>query len=141
MKHKSNYDNHYYDANDFYIIDNSSALINSLRCKNYDSGRKTVSTYDFQTLYTHIPHDQLKVNLKIFVERVFGIRKKKYVCINKNQTAAFFSDKLQKKLTCFSIEGFIEALNFLIDNSFILYKGSLFRQVIGIPMGTNTTYG
>ena len=137
MKNKSAYDNYYVDANDFFIIDNSKTVIDSLYSNNFDNSRKTVSTYDFQTLYTHIPHNQLKNNLKKFVERVFTIKNKKYIlCVTKK--AAFFSDKQQNKISCFTKEEFITSLDFLIENSYVTFNGSLFRQVIGIPMGTNS---
>ena len=31
----------------------------------------------------------------------------------------------------------IDAINMIIDNSYILFKTEVFRQIIGIPMGTN----
>ena len=31
----------------------------------------------------------------------------------------------------------MECLNYLIDNSYVTYQGKIYRQVIGIPMGTN----
>ena len=118
------------------FINNSKTVIDFLHSNNFDKTTKTVSTYDFQTLYTHIPHSQLKNNLKKFVERVFMIKNKKYICVTKK--AAFFSDKKQNKINCFTKEEFIASLEFLIANSYIIFKGLLFRQTIGIPMGTNS---
>ena len=46
---------------------------------NLEPGRKSVSTFDFSTLYTSIPHDQLKCNLRQFVERIFSIKDKKSI--------------------------------------------------------------
>ena len=136
VKNKSTYDNHYCDAKDFFIIDNSKSVIEFLNSKNYEHSKKKVSTYDFQTLYTHIPHQQLKINLKTFVDRVFDIKKKKYICIR--QRAAFFSDKKQNNMPCFTKNEYIDCLNFLIVNSYVIFKGVIFRQIIGIPMGTNS---
>ena len=31
----------------------------------------------------------------------------------------------------------IQAVNFIIDNSYITFKGLVYKQIIGIPMGTN----
>ena len=31
----------------------------------------------------------------------------------------------------------MECLNYLINNSYVTYQGQIYRQVIGIPMGTN----
>ena len=79
VKQQSKYDNFYCTANDFYIIENSKTVIDFLHSSNYEHSKKTVSTYDFQTLYTHIPHIQLKANLKVFIERVFQIKVKKTI--------------------------------------------------------------
>ena len=100
VKNQSAYNNCYLQANDFFIINNSKTVVDFLNANNYENGRKTVSTYDFQTLYTHIPHHQLQSNLKIFVERVFNIKKKKYICITKKQH--FF--QINNKTTCFSLQ-------------------------------------
>ena len=39
--------------------------------------------------------------------------------------------------TCYSEEQVISMLEFLIENIFIFFGGTLFQQVVGIPMGTN----
>ena len=31
----------------------------------------------------------------------------------------------------------IEAVNFLLDNSYVHFGNKVYRQVVGIPMGTN----
>ena len=40
-------------------------------------------------------------------------------------------------VTCYSEEQVISMLEFLIDNIFVSFGGTLFQQVVGIPMGTN----
>ena len=47
------------------------------------------------------------------------------------------SNKIQKGKACYSEEQVISMLEFLIDNIFVSFGGTLFQQVIGIPMGTN----
>ena len=49
----------------------------------------------------------------------------------------YFSNKIQKGKTCYSEEQVISMLGFLIDNIFVSFGGTLFQQVVGIPMGTN----
>jgi hypothetical protein len=48
----------------------------------------------------------------------------------------YFSNKIQKGKTCYSEEQVISMLEFLIDNIFVSFGGTLFQQVVGIPMGT-----
>jgi hypothetical protein len=47
----------------------------------------------------------------------------------------YFSNKVQKGKTCYSEEQVISMLEFLIDNIFVSFGGTLFQQVVGIPMG------
>ena len=41
-------------------------------------------------------------------------------------------------MPCFTKDEYSDCLNFLITNSYIIFKGVIFRQIIGIPMGTNS---
>jgi hypothetical protein len=52
----------------------------------------------------------------------------------------FFSDNLNlsKSNVKFTKDEFLECIHFLIDNSFINFNGCIYRQVIGIPMGTSS---
>ena len=56
IKHQSNYDNYYVEANDFYIIDNSKTVTDFMKNYNFKGGRKNISTYDLKlcTLIYHI---------------------------------------------------------------------------------------
>ena len=56
--------------------------------------RKYINTFDFKTLYTQIPHDKLKENLKTFISSVFNFKNKCYINIAYN--SAQFSDKPYK---------------------------------------------
>ena len=49
----------------------------------------------------------------------------------------YFSNKIQKGKPCYSEEQVISMLKFLIDNIFVSFGGTLFQQVVDIPMGTN----
>ena len=43
----------------------------------------------------------------------------------------------KRKNNGFSIKQLIECLHFVIGNSYVLFKKKVYRQVVGIPMGTN----
>ena len=104
--------------------------------------QKQISSWDFSTLYTNIPHQQLKDNLEIFVNKVFGFMDKEFIrCSHKTKEAYFCKHKYKGDMTnngfCFDKLTLINAINCIIDNSYILFQNQVFRQVIGIPMGTN----
>ena len=42
-----------------------------------------------------------------------------------------------KKDMSFSVAELIKLINIVIDNAYIMYDGNIYRQVVGIPMGTN----
>ena len=51
--------------------------------------------------------------------------------------STYFSNKIQKGKTCYSEKQVISMLELLIDKIFVSFRGILFQQVVGIPMGTN----
>jgi hypothetical protein len=66
---------------------------------------------------------------KAFSHRNYG---SKFVVLGYNST--YFSNKIHKGKTCYSEEQVISMLEFLIDNIFVSFGGTLFQQVVGIPM-------
>ena len=81
-KNYSNYSNKFHQRNDFYVIDNNSSVLEFMFENNLISSNKSISTFDFSTLFTKIPHDKLKDNLTKFVDRIFEIKKKQFIVCN-----------------------------------------------------------
>ena len=121
--------------NHMWILKNSD-LLNNLKSR-YFSHVSSIKTFDFSTLYTTLPHDKLKTRLKETIHKAFSHRNygSKFVVLGYNST--YFSNKIQKDKTCYSEEQVISMLEFLIDNIFVSFGGTLFQQVVGRPMGTN----
>ena len=138
-KNRSLYDNKFHARNDFYIIDSNENVLDFMCSENTYKSFKSINTYDFSTLYTSIPHQQLKDNLSKFVERVFAFKDKEYIIPNLYTRKAYFSiSSCKDKKVCFSKDAILECLFYLIDNSFVIYRDTVYRQVVGIPMGTNS---
>ena len=49
----------------------------------------------------------------------------------------FFTFEKSKKYNAWLCQNVCDALTFLLDNIFIRFGTKLYRQVVGIPMGTN----
>ena len=101
---------------------------------------KSVQTFDFSTLYTSIPHDLLKSRISNLVHNAF--RKKdgsvRYTHIKLTRAKGYFTHDINGGGdNMFTADSICEMIEFLIDNIFVQFGGRLFRQVIGIPMGTN----
>ena len=136
-KNYSNYSNKFHQRNDFYVIDNNSSVLEFMFENNLNSGNKSISTFDFSTLFTNIPHEQLKDNLTKFVNRVFNIKNKQYVVYSGFFKNCYFSDKPNKSCIKFTKDELLDCIYFLIDNAYVRHDGKIYRQVIGIPMGTS----
>ena len=121
-----------------WILKNSKDLLDYLKSQSL-SQIYQIKTFDFLTLYTTIPHDKLKERLKDLLHNAFykknGNRRYKYIAITK-QRVYFVKNHTDTKKH-YSEEEIYNMLAFLIDNIFVEFAGQIFRQTIGIPMGTN----
>ena len=67
-----------------WIINNSLDVIHTLQEKQLMLNQ--VSTWDFATLYTSLPHAKLKHQLHDLLERVFNTRGKSFIATNNFHT-------------------------------------------------------
>ena len=119
-----------------WILKNSKDLLDNLKSRSF-SQVSSIKTFDFSTLYTTLPHDKLKTRLKETIHKAFSHRNYGSKCVVLGYNSTYFSNKIQKGKTCYSEEQVISMLEFLIDNIFVSFGGTLFQQVVGMPMGTN----
>jgi hypothetical protein len=119
-----------------WILKNSKDLLDNLQSRSFFQV-SSIKMFDLSTLYTTLPHDKLKPRLKETIHKAFSHRNygSKLFVLGYNST--YFSNKIQKGKTCYSEEQVISMLEFLIDNILVSFGGTLFQQVVGIPMGTN----
>ena len=96
-----------------------------------------MSTYDFSTLYTTLPHHLLKDKLIDLINRTFIRENTQYLACNEG--CAFFTSDVYNDYNLWSYQKVYDALVYLLDNIFIRFGTKLYRQTIGIPMGTNCT--
>ena len=99
----------------------------------------SLSTYDFSTLYTTLPHNLIKEQLLDLIESAF---KKSYknegtLYLACNDKKAFFTSTDQRGYKLWSCQNKFDALSYLFDNIYIRFGNKLYRQSVGIPMGTN----
>ena len=126
-------------VNNMWILKNSTSLLSSLDQLDVRTA-KSVQTFDFSTLYTSIPHDLLKSRISNLVHNAF--RKKdgsvRYTHIKLTRAKGYFTHDINGGGdNMFTADSICEMIEFLIVNIFVQFGGRLFRQVIGIPMGTN----
>ena len=54
-----------------------------------------------------------------------------------NENLAFFTSEQPKQYKLWSCQKMCDALHYLLDNIFIRFVSKLYRQIVGISMGTN----
>ena len=130
----------YYDTvykrdgiNYFWSIKNSNDVLNKFKSKNFQASK--LSTYDFSTLYTTLPHHLIKDKLIDLINRTFIRENTQYLACN--EECAFFTSDVYNDHDLWSCQKVCDALVYLLDNIFIRVGTKLYRQTIGIPMGTN----
>ena len=96
-----------------------------------------MSTYDFSTLYTTLPHNLIKEKLLDLIEwTIYRKAGKLYLACN-DKKAFFTSADHYRGYHLWSCQNVCEALLLLLDNIYIRFGTKLYRQIVGIPMGTN----
>jgi len=120
--------------NKFWVIQNSNPIINSLNLINKKKNAKSISTFDFSTLYTKLPHDKLIKELSYVIDFVFDAGDCQYIAIS-NYGKAYWTKKKHKTSVSFSKHSLKIAVKHLIQNCYFKVGNSVLRQAIGIPMG------
>ena len=131
-----------YLDNNIFIVDNRDKVVRFLDDSNQmKTPNKSVTTWDFATLYTKIPHEKLKEKIGLFVRTIMGYvntnRGAQYICYSKKSGNTYFSKSESNCNVSYSADSLVEIINKVIDNAFVLYHDKIYRQKIGIPMGTN----
>ena len=94
-----------------------------------------LSTYDFSTLYTILPHNLTKEKLTEFIEQNLTGRAH-FIWLLMIIMPFFFTSEQPKRYKLWSCQKMFDALHYLLDNIFIRFGSKLYRQSVGIPMGT-----
>ena len=93
-----------------------------------------MSTFDFSTLYTKIPHGKLLYVLNEITDFAFIGGARDYVTAFNSGT--FSSRSKSKTERSYSLQEIKSCLEFL-NNSFFQVGSKIFHQVMGIPMGSD----
>ena len=124
----------YYDTfyqrdglNRFWSIKNSNEVLNKLKSKDFKAS--TLSTYDFSTLCTTLPHHLMKDKLINLIEHSFS--REKALNLACNDQRAFFTGDVCKNYNLWSCQKVCEALVYLLDTIFIRFGIKLYRKIIG----------
>ena len=107
--------------------------------KSRDFRATNLSTYDFSTLYTTLPHNLISEKLLDLIERAFKrfYKNKGTLYLSRNDKKAFFTSTDHRAYRLWFCQNVCDALSYRLDNIYIRLGIELYRQIVGILMGTN----
>lgn len=108
-----------------WIIKNNHKVLKSLAQCNENTtfpGNFMLSTFDFSTLYTTLPHYDLIRSIVALFSKYFDTD---------------INIKFNNQLLNINKSDFVNILKFCISNNYILFDNKIYRQKLGIPMGAN----
>ena len=117
------------------MVQNNEAVVNSIHRLNKRKKANCLLAFDFSTLYTNIPHSKLINVLNELIDFCFkGWEDKKIVVTSFG--AKWVTDASKYDLV-FDKKMVKDALKYLMSSCFFTIGNQLFKQVIGIPMGSD----
>ena len=123
-------------VNCFWIIDNATEVLKKLKKVNRTKGARHFDSFDFSTLYTNIPHDLLLDSISQLISEAYRIRGAKYLIVQGDGTA-YWSNTMSTRDHSITEDQLVKQIKFLVENIYIQVGNKIFRQTIGIPMGTD----
>ena len=118
----------------FWPIDSHNQIIETLDRLSKKKQAHSINTFDFSTLYTKIPHDKLLDVLSIITDSLFDNINRKHIVVG-NKSAYYVKDRSFRFK--FEPESIKCCTKFLMDNAYFKVGNAIFRQIIGIPMGSD----
>lgn len=128
----------YKNYNKFWVLKNSFPLIQKIDEINNKKQAREISTFDFSTLYTKLPHDDLIRILHEMVDFAFnggkfkGKGSRKYLTVF--NTYSYWTQKSHGH-NSFSRNKIKVLVTHLIKECYFQFSNIVLRQCIGIPMG------
>jgi len=119
----------------FWVIQNNQKVLESLNSLNKRGKANCISTFDFSTLYTKIPHDKLLDVLNSIIDVCFAGGNCNLLSVTRS--GARWVIKESKHGITFSKDLLKDAVKYLMNNCFFTLGERIFRQNIGIPMGSD----
>ena len=121
-------------VNTFWVVQSNKQVTNKLRNLNKHGKAQSINTFDFSTLYTKIPHDKLLNVLYSIVDFCFDGTDKKFINVT-TWGASFVRNRLNTM--CFTRQKVKDAISYLLKHSYFTVGVNIFKQVVGIPMGSD----
>ena len=124
-----------------WIVKNSINLLSSLGHLGVHRAT-SIQTFDFSTLYNSISHDLLKSRMHYIINNAFKHKNgaTRYTHIKVGRNKSYFTSDPLNGYSKYTANDICKMTEFVVDNIYVRFGGQLFRQMVGIPMGTNCAH-
>ena len=119
----------------YWSIDHSLQCLHKLQSLKAES----IFTFDFSTLYTNLPLDDIYNHLSSLICRMFKNANSKYILVNNYTKKAFWHNDRKNGYSIYTLDLVLDTLNFILHNSYVMFGPYIFLQTKGIPMGGNAS--
>ena len=102
---------------------------------NKRSKTTSVSTFDFSTLYTKLPHNKLLMVLNSSIDFCFNGGESKYIIINNYEDCCV--KNIKDNVICLNKQQIKDAAAYPPFNCYFTVGPNIFSQIIRIPMGSD----
>ena len=114
-------------------MQNIKPVTDAVNKLNKRNKAKSISTFDFSTLYTKLPHNKLLTVLLHLTGFCFDGRENKFIQFKK--IGARWVKEANKNCFGFNKQQMKNAVSYLLSNCYFTVGHKIFCQIIGIPMG------
>ena len=123
----------------FWVVQDKQPIIDAIHKINKRRNAKSITTYDFSTLYTNIPHNKLIDVMNELTDFCFKGCSDSKILVDKY--GAFWKHQddtnIRDDILCFTKSKVKQAITYLLANCYFTVGSFIFRQCIGIPMGSD----
>ena len=121
-----------------WTLRNSKELLEHIKSLNFNL-ITNIKSFDFSTFYTTILHQKLKSRLAFIIRNSFiyknGNRRYKFLILGSK--GPYFVKEHSDSKSKYAEDDIINMQEFVVDNIFVMFVEKIFRQIVGIPMGSN----
>jgi hypothetical protein len=120
----------------FWSVDSSVEVLNKIN----KLAAKTIETFDFSTLYTNLPLNTIFESLKKLIVKMYSNSNSHTILVNvKKKKSFWYTGTYYSGYKKYTVDKIIEALHFVLFNTYVQFGGYVFEQKTGIPMGGNAS--
>jgi hypothetical protein len=117
----------------YWIIDNNVQILNTMDGFSKEKRAQSINTFDFGQMYTNLRHQDINQKMTEVVTLAYG--RNEYMWLNEYR-GSWYEIKGRNAIKVSKYD-LLSMIDYLIHNTYFLFGDQVYRQIVGIPMGTD----